>query len=167
MTASLLPRLEHTHNLSPPLAPLHSQKFSAPSPNTVPEHIAPEANPATLSSIHESIETVTLDTTWHVVTEVSYSSYQSSPPTASLTANTVRSHNGATDVPINEIDQASRTPAATFYTLPQSGAVPVIVAPSAVPSAPGDSSTPFFLFHQLFRQLCSLILQTTVTRRRV
>ena len=167
-TVPLLPRLEGPHDPSPPpspSAPLHSQEFSSPSPDTVPKHIAPEANPATLSSIHESIETVTLDTTRLVVTDVSYSSYQSSPPTASLTANTVRSHHRTTDVPINQMDQASRTPGATFHTLPQSDAVPVVVAPSAVPSAPGDSSTLFF--YRLPRHLRLLVLQTTVTRRRV
>ena len=165
-SVSLLPRLGHTHNLSPPpspSAPLHSQELSSPSPNTVPEHIAPEANPATLSSIHESIETVTLDTNRLVVTEVSYSSYQSSPPAASLTTNIVRSHNATNDLPTNEMDRTSRTPTATFHTLPQPDAVPVIVTPLTVSCAPGDFFDTFF--YLLPRHLRLLVLQTTVMSR--
>ena len=159
-TVPLLPRLDRPHNPSAPPS-LHSQEFSSPSPNTTLEQVAPEANPVTLSSIHESIQTVALDTNRLVVTEVPYSSHQSSPPTASLTANIVHSHHATTDVPINEMDRTSRTPAATFHTLPQSDAVPVILTPLAVPCEPGDFFDPFF-FNLLPRHLRILVLQTTV-----
>ena len=128
-------------------SPLHSQESSSPGPNTVPEHIVSQANPATLSSIHESIETVTLDVNRLVIAEMSHFSHQSSPSTAALTANIVRSSDPTTDVPINEMGQTSQTPAATFHTLPHSDAVPVIVTPSTVPCAPGDFFDTFFTYY--------------------
>ena len=158
-TVPLLPRFDRPHNPSAPpslSAPFYSQDITSPSPNTTPEQITPEANPVTLSSIHESIETVALDTNRLVVTELSYSSHQSSPPTASLTANVVRSHHATTDVPINEMDQTSRTPPATFHTLSQSDAVPVILTPFAVPCEPGDFFNTFF--YLLPRHLHILVL---------
>ena len=167
-TVPLLPRLDRPHNPSAPPSlsvPLHSQEFPSLSPNTTPEHIAPELNPVTLSSIHESIETVALDTNRLVVTEVSYSSCQSSPPTASLTTNIVRSHHPTTDVPINEMDQTSRAPPATFHTLSQSDAVPVILTPLSVPCEPGDFFNTFF--YLLPRHLHILVLQTTVVSREI
>ena len=119
-------------------SPLRSQESSLPDPNTVSENILSQTNPAALSSIRESIET--LDVNRLVIAEMSHFSHQSSSSTAALTRNVVRYGDPTTDGPTNEMGQTSQTPAATFHALPHSDADPVIVTPSTVPCAQGEFS---------------------------
>jgi len=109
---------------------LHPQEFPSPSLDTAPEHM-----------------TVTLDINRLVIAEVSHFSHQSSPSTAALTANIVRSSDPTTDVPIDEMGQTSQIPAATFHTLLLSDAVPVIVTPSTVHCVTGDFFDTFFTYY--------------------
>ena len=114
----------------------HAQGFPSSSTSSSmsdPVHVSPKVTSVTASSIHGSLQTVTLDRIQLVSTDVPHIFPESSLSTANLTTNIVRNNLAPTpDVPTHEIGETSHTPSATLVTFRHPGPVPVTVAPSIV-----------------------------------
>jgi len=102
-------------------------------------HTPPQVPSVTVLAIHESIQTVTtLDLNRLVSMEVSHPSPEPSLSTANLTTNIVRNE-WTPDIPINEMEETSETPATTLFASPHPTTIPAAIAPSVVPRPPSVS----------------------------
>jgi len=124
---------------SPDPASPYAPEFPPSSTTTDPVHITSQATAVAVPSIHESIQTVTLDLNRLVSTEISHLSPKSSLSTADLTTNIVCNDSPAPYIPIHELGEVSQTPSRTLVTFPHPDPVTVTVNPSTVPHPPSVS----------------------------
>ncbi len=118
-------------------------------------HIAPQVTSDTAHSIHESLQTVTLDRNQLVSTEVPHLSPESLLSTTDPTANIRRNDEPTPDTPVTQVGEISHIPTATLpaFPVPTSN---VALLPSVSVEQAGDfSDTPqpissdLTLFHPL------------------
>jgi hypothetical protein len=102
-------------------------------------HIAPQVTSDTAHSIHESLQTGTLDINRLVSMEVSHFSPESLLSTTDPTANIGHDNEPTPDIPVAQVGEISHIPTATLLTFPHPNPVPVVVTPSTTPHPPSVS----------------------------
>jgi hypothetical protein len=101
--------------------------------------IAPQVTSDTAHSIHESLQTVTLDRNQLISTEVSHFSPESLLSTTDPIPNIGHNDEPTPDIPVTQVGQISHIPTATLLTFPHPNPAPVVVTPSTTPHPPSVS----------------------------
>ena len=102
-------------------------------------HIPPQPTLATVPSVQESFQTLSLDLTRLISALVSHFSPQSSLSTADFTTNIVPNNQPTGDIPINEMGESSQTTTATLLAHPHPKPVPATVTPPIAVHPPSVS----------------------------
>jgi len=101
--------------------------------------IAPQVTSDTAHSIHESLQTVTLDRNQLVSTEVPHLSPESLLSTTDPTPNIGHNDEPTPNIPVTQVGEISHIPTATSPGFPHPNPVPVVVTPSTAPHPPSVS----------------------------